>query len=99
MDFPEFDALLASITEIENLTARQQEAFEYASGTYIDNPIEPTVAANVWQGKVAALEIADAVCKLPAAEAAAHINHVVINAFMSWREDFLERAGLIGERQ
>lgn len=95
MQYPELDELLSSIAAIEGLEARKQEAFDDAVGTFVDEPMSPTVVAMVWRGKLAHLEVADGVCKLPADEATQIINRVMINAFAAWRDDYLQRARVI----
>lgn len=88
----ELDTLLESLASLERVVERNSEAFEYAVGTYIDDPVQPSIVAMVWQGKLAGLDILDPVCQLPPAEAGQRIAGVILNAYAAWWEDYNNRA-------
>lgn len=87
MPEPNFDQIRASLTALEDVQARHGEVFNIAQGVYLDDPINTHVAALVWRGRLADLQIDDAVCALEPEEAARLINGVVINAFNAWQLD------------
>jgi hypothetical protein len=90
MPEPDFDQIRASLHALEDVQARHGEVFNIARGVYLDDPVNTHVAALVWQGRVADLQIDDAVCALDPAEAARVINGVVINAFNAWQLDLAQ---------
>lgn len=93
MPEPNFDQIRASLNALEDVQARHHEVFNGAQGVYLDDPINPHVAALVWQGRLADLQIDDAVCALEPAEAARIINGVVINAYNAWQQDMAQLLG------
>lgn len=90
MPEPNFDQIRASLETLDDVQARHGEVFNIAQGVYVDDPINTHVAALVWQGRVADLQIDDTVCALDPVEAARVINGVVINAFNAWQLDLAQ---------
>jgi len=90
MPEPDFDQIRASLQVLDDVQARHGEVFNIAQGVYLDDPVNPHVAALVWQGRVADLQIDDTVCALSPAEAASVINGVVINAYNAWQMDLAQ---------
>ena len=90
MPEPNFDQIRASLETLDDVQARRGEVFNIAQGVYVDDPINTHVAALVWQGRVADLQIDDTVCALDPVEAARVITGVVINAFNAWQLDLAQ---------
>ncbi len=97
MPEPDFDQIRASLHTLNEVQARNAQIFDTAQGVYLDDPINTHVAALVYQGRVADLQIDDAVCALEPEEAARLINGVVINAFNAWQLDLAQMLGKLAE--
>jgi anti-sigma factor RsiW len=89
--YQELDEIRTCIAELDVLDAQRTAAYDEAVGVYLNDPVAPTVMALVWRGRLADLKIADAICQLAPAAAAAVINGVIINAFNAWHNDYLRR--------
>ena len=97
MPEPDFDQIRASLQTLDEVQASHAQIFDTAQGVYLDDPINTHVAALVYQGRVADLQIDDAVCALEPEEAARIINGVVINAFNAWQMDLSQMLDKLAE--
>lgn len=98
MSEPVFDQIRASLQALDEVQNRYADVFNAAQGVYVDDPVQTTVAVLVMKGKVADIQIGDAVCDLSPDEAARVINGVVINAFNAWQQDLSQLIQSAAER-